>query len=626
MPLLRHTPPARLLARAASALALLFLALAAPLHGQADGGDTWALISPDIDTVTAPSLAVTVNFYDNASLNTNTRSIIFNGVPVQNSFTHTPVTTTFPGMVTTSSSATLTLQPGDNTLWASICDNTDCGDTTRVTFTYAGRPAVQVRPDGGTATAGASVATTHQFRVVNPGSGPGTYTLRPECRDAWTGGQVAGCTASAASVTVAAGDSVGVTVTLPGGAAGAARVVRLSAELARTPGVSDAGWVDMGSVGAGGSAQVAPQVQAVPLTAGTVVDRSECVTVAVAPGTAYECGDVRMAHGLPAHRTYNRGWAPALLYNSQHAHPRPIVYADVTVPATAAVPSSVQVVATVAGIATTVTYPGSEFTPGVARRVAVQVDGSGWATGVYPYVLQATSNYPSSSFSASFTGELPIVNRAGSPFGPGWWMAGLEQLICIGCATGGARMLWVGGDGSTKVYEPLSWWQTWVAQNPGGAPDTLTLVGYSYYVRKLPGGGRVELGGVGQHLRTVNRLGQATQFFTQNSGVPDSIHAPVPAGQGARSWVFTYGSGLTEVRARTPGAADRVVAFGHAHGDERITSITDPDSGVTAITYSTTAGATRMPVAVTDRRGTWHALAYDAAWKLASVRLYMDGA
>ncbi|HEU4885344.1 MAG TPA: polymorphic toxin type 47 domain-containing protein, partial [Longimicrobium sp.] len=380
--------------------------------------------------------------------------------------------------------------------------------------------------------------------------------------------------------------------------------------------------------GAAGSAQTAPLIQAVPLTPGPVVDRSECVTVAVAPGAAYECGDVRLAHALPAHRTYDRAWAPTLVYNSQHAYPRPVLYADVTLPEGAAVPNSVQVVATVGGVAFPATYPGSEFTPGVARRVAVQLDASAWPTGVRPYVIQATAQYPSASYpSGTITGELPIVNRAGSPFGVGWWMAGLEQLICIDCNTGGARMLWVGGDGSTRVYEPLSWWQTWVSQNPHGAPDTLQLVGYSYYVRKIPGGGRVELGGSGQHLRTVNRLGQTTQFFTRAAnGIPDSIHAPVPAGQAARRWRFTYGPWLTEIRASTPGAADRVVTLGQASSDGRVTSITDPDGVATSYTYSQATGGSNTVASLTDRRGTRHAFTYDGAWKLASSRLYMSGA
>jgi RHS repeat-associated protein len=636
-PLSAHLPrraPVPRLATVLLAPLALTLALAAPARAQ-DENDPMISTSPGSGTFTSPSFAVSIRFFDQVSLDTSTRLIVLNDTVRTNAFTHTAVTNVSAPMAgkATTSTATLTLKPGVNTLTASICDNAtpvkNCTGNYTYTFTYvAGRPAVRVSPDGGGATAAAWTTQVHTFRVVNPGTGAGTYRLSPECRDAWTGGPHGACSTSPSStVTVAAGDSANVTVTATGTAAGRQLLVRLSAELQSMPGVADAGWVDVTVAGAGGSTLAAPLIQAVPLTPGAAVDRSECVTVAVAPGAAYECGDVRMAHTLPAHRTYDRTWAPALTYNSHHAWPRPVLYADVTLPEGAAVPTTVQLVATIGGVAFPATFPGSDFTPGVPRRVAVQLDGGNWSTGLRHYVMQATAHYPSASVpSGTLDGDLPIVNRAGSPFGPGWWMAGLERLVCIDCSTGGARLLWVGGDGSTRVYEPLAWWQTWTSQNPDGAPDTLTLVGYSYYIRKIPGGGRVEFGGSGEHLRTVNRLGQTTTFFTQAaSGVPDSIHAPVPAGQAARRWSFTYAPWLTQVRASAPGTTDRLVTLGHALGGGRITSITDPDDVATSYTYSQATGGANAVATVMDRRGTRHAFTYDGAWKLASARLYMSG-
>ncbi|HEU4880800.1 MAG TPA: hypothetical protein VFT45_01105, partial [Longimicrobium sp.] len=173
-------------------LCVLPLLCAAPLRAQTDLDEPWVTFEPGSGTFTAASLTVTVRFSDNASLNTTgTRTIVFNDQTVTSQFTHSAVTTqTQPiAQVTTTSSATLTLQPGTNTLSASICDNAgNCSSPSSATYTFvAGRPAVRVSPDGGSATIAPWSDIPPVFRVVNPGTGAGTYRLRPECRDAWTG-------------------------------------------------------------------------------------------------------------------------------------------------------------------------------------------------------------------------------------------------------------------------------------------------------------------------------------------------------------------------------------------------------------------------------------------------------
>ncbi|HEV7591122.1 MAG TPA: hypothetical protein VGO40_23630 [Longimicrobium sp.] len=73
--------------------------------------------------------------------------------------------------------------------------------------------------------------------------------------------------------------------------------------------------------------------------AGTAVERSLCLTISVGAGAASECGDLRLVHPLPGMKTYNQQRAPVLLYNSQHAHPHPLVTAQVTVPAGSGTPA-----------------------------------------------------------------------------------------------------------------------------------------------------------------------------------------------------------------------------------------------------------------------------------------------
>jgi len=599
--------------------------LCAPaLHAQ-DGIEPWVSYSPLDGMFTTGTVQVSVRFRDETSLDMSSKSVLLNGVSVTGSFSFSPPawgTGQESGWMTSTGTATLTLQPGPNVVSASVCDQAgNCSNPWSVTYTYApGQQGVRVTPDGGTVQVPANSTQTRTFHVKNTWSASSTFALRASCREAWTGASLSGCSAPA-SVTVDGGDSAAVTVTYPSGPAGREMVVRLSARSGPT--VEDAGWVDVTTAGAGTS-QVAPTVVLVDLNQGLTSDRSECVTVAVAPGAAYECGDLRVAHALPAQRTHGRTWAPALLYNSQHAHPMPTVYADVTIPATASVPDSVKVVVSLQnGTVHQARYPGSEFVPGIARRVAVQWDGLNTGSGVYPYGLQVTSHYGTVSRpSSTYAGTLVVVNRHLSPFGAGWWLAGWERLECIDCTPAKTKLLWIGGDGSTQIFERVGpGVNTWTAHNPSAPRDTLTLSG-SVFTRPLPGGGRIELDASGFHVRTVNRLGQTTHF-AHTAGRLDTIRAPVPAGAGARRWDLLYGGGhLLYVQAITPGVAARQVELGYAGGNLPMTAIVDPDGKRTTFTYSTGTYSPRIRRIVT-RDSTRYEITYDAAGKLSSVRLWM---
>jgi hypothetical protein len=81
-----------------------------------------------------------------------------------------------------------------------------------------------------------------------------------------------------------------------------------------------------------GGPPAAPKVSVDEVNPGTSIERGLCLSVSLAPGAASECGDLRLAHALPAVRTLNQARAPVLIYNSQHASPRPVVAAHVTLP------------------------------------------------------------------------------------------------------------------------------------------------------------------------------------------------------------------------------------------------------------------------------------------------------
>src|SRR5439155_17911905 len=84
-----------------------------------------------------------------------------------------------------------------------------------------------------------------------------------------------------------------------------------------------------------------PVVDVANVNSGAMSERLACLTIAVGAAAAAECGDLRVVHSLPTTRTLNKARTPTLLYNSQTAHPYPLVAANVTLPATALIPDSV---------------------------------------------------------------------------------------------------------------------------------------------------------------------------------------------------------------------------------------------------------------------------------------------
>jgi RHS repeat-associated protein len=600
--------------------------------GGADGDpEPFVGISPASLKTSQPTVPVTISMADDRLLVDSTFHVYVDGVDVKSTFSYAR-TSSSTGVIRSRATATGMVRlstTGATTVSARICDNApvrQCvsnADPVSYTLTL---PGVSVSPDAGTAAATAGTGRTQAFTVTNTGTEPATFSFTVDCRDAETGGAVGGCTAPGA-LTLAAGASQAVQATFSA-TAGQSLTVGLSARQQNAAGVQDAGWVDVTVQGAAGPDLPVPLIRQADLASGAYpVLRGQCVTVSAGPGAAYECGDLRLAHALPTHRTLGRAWGPALLYNSQHADPRPTLYFDVTLPANAEVPWQMMAVIYFAATGQQVQVPfnGAEWQPGTTRRIAVQIDGSSMATGEHVYYAQVLANTNSGrqGSSAVLASALTVVNRANSHFGAGWWLAGLESL-CMSCGANGSA-LWIGGDGSTRRYvATYAGSGQWVSQNPDGAPDTLTLAAGPVYVRKLPGGGRVEFNSAGQHVRTVNRLGQQTLFEYPN-GLLTRIVVPAPAGATAPAWWFAYTPGgvLTEVAATAPGAATRSVMVGYELGGGRVTYLRDPDTMRVRFAYGN-AARPNVVTQRTDRRGTPLAFRFSASGRLTSTRVTLE--
>ncbi|MBB4635905.1 RHS repeat-associated core domain-containing protein [Longimicrobium terrae] len=480
-----------------------------------------------------------------------------------------------------------------------------------------GAPGARVTPNGSWAQVASGAAGAYAMWVRNTGALPATFSLLGSCRDA-QGTFLSGCGApSVSTLTLGAGDSASVGLSFPALSAGQEITLRLSARSTANAAIEDAGWAELEGVGTG-TAPAAMTVALVDLNSSATIARDQCVTVAIAPGAALECGDLRLAHGLPAVQVLGRTHAPALLYSSAHVSGTARVYADVRLPVGSMVPTTVEVkVFKPNGSFYRTVYPGSQWGSGTARRISIVMDTLASLTGVYPYTMQVTAHYTGVSYPVAVAGEVAVVNRATSQFGPGWWLAGMEQVVTVS----GNRLLRVGGDGSTRIYSPASTGM-WVAARVDRA-DTMWARAGGGYQRRTPQGAVVSFGPQGEHLSTANRLNQHTRFVRDISNGPLTwLEVPREPGSTGASlhyrFVTNAAGKVTSVEA--PDLNDvrgRVVVLGR-DGLNRVTSITDPDSVAVSFGYDGLYATSR-----TDRRGVQSVFTYGAGRTVTSSRVWL---
>jgi RHS repeat-associated protein len=458
--------------------------------------------------------------------------------------------------------------------------------------------AVSVTPDGGSApqrpqNSGPYLTT---FAVTNTGA------LDDEFQITCTGLAPVTCNSVSPSyLALGSGQSADVEAWYSVGAGGQGRVTVRA--MGQTADETDTGYRIVPVSGN----QEAPVVSVLDLNSGATLTRDLCVAVSLGEGAAAECGDLRLVHLLPSTRTMGKARTPTLVYNSQHARPYPVVAANVTLPSSASVPDSVTATLMIGGVQKARRkWSGNQWTSGGIRRIAIGYNALSDPTNIYDWTLEVANWYGTTPMPAApASGQLAIVNRSNSPFGAGWWVAGVEYLNI-------ANMLWVGGDGSTRVYQPAGS-NAWVAPSVDW-PDTLKyLPDSALYVRLLPHRVRVYFDQQGRHVATADRLGNRTAFGYDANGRLGSILIPPTNAQ--LYYIFTYmaGGSLLYVTAPPLGSTARVVWRQDLGGGWFY--LRDPDGSQV---FYLPDGNGRVS-SRTNRRGFATTFAYDAGYRVASA-------
>jgi len=293
----------------------------------------------------------------------------------------------------------------------------------------------------------------------------------------------------------------------------------------------------------------------ISMNPGSRLARSACVTADAGPAGAFQCGDLVIAHAMPAYVTMDHPHTLQLLYNSAAARPYSIVMADVSLPANTTVPDRIDAVLSVNGVQRATASFSSNGMTGFVRRIALGFDplAAGIHTGVFPYTLQVTNVYGSQTYSTSSSGDLIVVERRASPYGAGWSVAGAERVYA-GQRSGG--LLWVGADGSALAYDSIAQ-NVWLA--PVGAyRDTMRYAEVNdgsvpagwYYWQYALDGTRTFFDWYGRLVYVVDRIGNKVEYgyaeATAESGLSYIRPAPWKV---TRQYQFSYtASKLTSVR------------------------------------------------------------------------------
>lgn len=461
----------------------------------------------------------------------------------------------------------------------------------------------------------AAATTSLAFAVVDQGTDTATYSYQVSCAGAAITGS---CAPASGTVALTPNVPSTIAVSVPtGGAIGASGTVRLTTWRSASPSIRDSGTVAILV------AQRAPGLVLASPNAGPAFERSLCFTASVGGGASYECGGLRLAGALPDVRTRNKSRAPVLLYQSQHAKPQAIVAADLTLPNDGQIPQGISAQLRDAGgnVLASGSWSPSDWAAGSTRRIALAFDASATPTGVYQVTFDVTRTYAGTSAHDVATGDLTVVNRTASPYGAGWWIAGVEQLVLL---ADGSR-LWIDGDGSTRRYVAAGT-NVWAAPSLD-RPDTLRFDG-TYYTRQLRHGLRVLFDANGRHVMTITRLQDTTTFaYDPASGGVATITVPRVAF--GRSYTFAYANGAAGLRLQSVTAPPG----GGSGSPSRLTTLAYDGSGLalriqppgdSAVTFQYASAGTGLIVSRTDGRGTVTTFTYDANRLLTGASTPLD--
>ena len=327
---------------------------------------------------------------------------------------------------------------------------------------------------------------------------------------------------------------------------------------------------------------------------------------------AEETGEVRTSFTLPS---YDPGITPLQLdYSSLAANPLPIFteYYQLSLPIQ--MNSTVTATLTLNGVSYgTSTYDTHLLNPGDILDIALQGNATGLSTGRYSYRIDVTEN---GTAQPPQTGYVNIVNLSRSPFGAGWSLDNVYQIIP---ATGGVILalpygesLWFASTGQYSFAVPAGDFSRLV-QNSGDSSYTLTLKNQAV----------INFNSAGYQTSIVEPTTNNTFTFNYDAINPRQLDSITDYqnrvvtlaynGSGKVKWIMDP----DQVAPQTY----RTVTVGYDLHHTQLASLTGPDPGnsETIPSFQYTYDASGDLLTLTDPRGAVFTFAYNFASRIQTV-------
>jgi RHS repeat-associated protein len=298
--------------------------------------------------------------------------------------------------------------------------------------------------------------------------------------------------------------------------------------------------------------------------------------------------------------------------SNSSVNPHPIITADWTLGATAAVPDKIEARLTLGSVTGPwVHYTPAGLAPGQTARIALMVDASTLPTGRHPVTLEVKTVRGAAVATTPLLGHYVVFNRVNSPYGHRRWIADVDRVLP---STGGVTL--VRGNASAA----------WFASNgsggyitPDGSTTVLTNVAGGGWRLTARDGSQHEFNADGWITAREDRNGNRTTYSyidADGDGQAGELSQSVdPFGRVAN---YAYAGGLLVSMTDFSG---RTTTYGYS--GNRVTSITqvDPD-GAGPLAPSTTQygyDARGLITSITDPNGLVTTIAYDAALRVRSI-------
>ena|GEM_PF-901938 len=306
-------------------------------------------------------------------------------------------------------------------------------------------------------------------------------------------------------------------------------------------------------------------------------------------GIALNTGGLRISQELDFDLSpgTNVGGSPALVYNSDTVHARPIIQAELQSSEDDPVPESIKVQLTFNGVTQDwITYETTDHEPGDTYLLSAQVEKAVAQSGIYAWSMHVVLDFGGEEpeYNAELTGDARVVVNdapAVDPdkpfesidfFGAGWGLAGLDRLVVNADDEG--DVLLVTGAGDSEAFTQNDDGTFTIPANDFGKLEQNDDGTYTY---TTPNQTKYEFNRLGLMTKVTDSDKVSITYTYTDNGQLEQVKAP----DGSVT-TFTYDSeSLLLESINEPG--DRELSFAYDEGD--LTEITDVDDLERTLTY-----------------------------------------